>query len=390
MSCYISSNNNRAYVALEENFGEVAAITEANRIPLVKLAVRQQREAAGRRDKTGSRTFVGLPNRVRKETTFRLNTLMTAWSNAPAAPAHGALFQAGLGGTPLAFAGGTVASVPAATQVTLTAAHGLTLGQAVTFGGEMRFVTGIVSPTTVALNAAFTTPPAAGQMLGPTVTYPLATALKSVSLFDYWDPAGAVQRIVQGGAVDVVRVKVNGDYHEFEFSGPARDVLDSVSFEAGQGGLSAFPPEPPSVAFDYSVIPGHVGQVWMGAAPSQMHALTAAELTVDNHVMLRAREFGADYAKCIAAGQRSVRLDFRVFAHADAISAELYQAARQRSPVEVMLQLGEQAGQLFGAYLPAVAPEVPEYEDREVRLEWSFSNNLGQGTVDDELFVAFG
>jgi len=41
MSCYISSNNNRVYVALESNYGQAAAITGANRIPTVKLATRQ-------------------------------------------------------------------------------------------------------------------------------------------------------------------------------------------------------------------------------------------------------------------------------------------------------------------------------------------------------------
>jgi len=64
MSCYISSNNNRVYVALEPAYGTVAAVTGANRIPLVKLEARQAAEPAGRRDKTGSRTFAGMPNRI--------------------------------------------------------------------------------------------------------------------------------------------------------------------------------------------------------------------------------------------------------------------------------------------------------------------------------------
>src|SRR6185312_3983777 len=129
MSCYISSNNNRVYVALESNYGQAAAITGANRIPLVKLTARQVPEQTGRRDKTGSRTFAGLPNRVRKETTFQLNTPMSAWANAPAVPAHGPLFQAAMGGAPRTFVGGTVASVTTATQFVFNAAHGLDIGQ---------------------------------------------------------------------------------------------------------------------------------------------------------------------------------------------------------------------------------------------------------------------
>ena len=37
MSCYISSNNNRVYVAPEASYGQAAGITGSNRIPIVTL-----------------------------------------------------------------------------------------------------------------------------------------------------------------------------------------------------------------------------------------------------------------------------------------------------------------------------------------------------------------
>lgn len=390
MSCYISSNNNRAFVALESAYGVIASVAGENRIPLVKLAARQTPVVSNRRDKTGSRTFAGLPNRLRKNTAFRLNTLMTSWSNSPAEPGQGPLFRAAMGGVPLFFGGGVMSSMPTQTQITFDSPHGLAVGQGVTCGGEMRFVTGVMSDTTVAVNAPFSVPPAGGAVCGPTVTYPLATDLMSTSIYDFWDPAEAVQRIVHGAAMDVMKVKINGDFHEFEFSGAAKDIVDSTTFEAGQGGINEFPAEPSSIGFDYSVVPGHVGQVWMGSAPSRMHALTSAELTVENNIDLRAREFGSDSAHCITAGQRSVRLNFSIFEQDDDESRELYQASRQRSPIEVMFQLGEQPGQLFGVYMPAMVPEMPQFTDSDNRLEWAFENSQAQGTVDDELYVAFG
>ena len=39
-------------------------------------------------------------------------------------------------------------------------------------------------------------------------------------------------------------VKLNGDFHEFEFKGSAQDIIDSVSFTTGQGGATTFPAEP--------------------------------------------------------------------------------------------------------------------------------------------------
>ena len=89
MSCYISSNNNRFYVALESTYGNVPAITGANRIPGVRLAAMQVSEQTSRRDKTGSRTFAGLPNRIRKKTSYQLDTFMTEWTNQTAPPSHG-------------------------------------------------------------------------------------------------------------------------------------------------------------------------------------------------------------------------------------------------------------------------------------------------------------
>ncbi len=390
MSCYVSSNNNRIYVGLESVYGQVLAVTEQNRIPAVKLGARQTPVTTERRDKTGGRTFVGLPNAIRKKTGYELSTFMTAWNDPAFAPTHGPLFQAAMGGPPVSFAGGTVAATDGVTSVTFAAVHGLMPGQGVTSGGDIRFVAGVQDATTVFVNAPFTQSLAAGAAMGPTVTYVLANDLGSVSIFDYWDPVTAVQRVLNGAAVDRMRVKVNGDFHEFGFAGPARDLLDSASFASGLGGLTAFPAEPVSTGFDYTIVPGHLGQVWMGATPSQFLTLTEAELVLENNVEPRVREFGSDAAQCITAGVRGVRLNFSVFEDDDAATQGLYQAARQRSPVGVMLQLGQQGTQLFGAYMPAMLPEVPEFDDSETRLQWRFQSSRAQGTVNDELYIAFG
>jgi hypothetical protein len=389
MSCYVSSNNNRFYVGLESAFGAVPVITGANRIPGVKLSVQQVPEQTQRRDKSGSRTFVGLPNTIRKLTTYQLATFMTEWVTQTVAPSVGPLFQAAMGAAPAFFAGGTVASLTGLTGISFAAPHGLSVGQGVTCAGEIRFVAAIQDTMTVFVNAPFTGL-TVGATIGATVTYGLASDIPSTSIFDYWDPSGAVQRIVDGAAADTMQIKVNGDFQEFDFGGPARDLLDSASFTSGQGALTAFPAEPANTGFDYTVVPGHLGQVWMGATPAQFCTLTAGALLLSNNVQLRAREFGSDFAQCIAAGQRSVKFNFSIFEQANANTAGLYQAARQRSPMAVLLQLGQQSGQLFGAYMPAMVPEVPQFDDSETRLQWRFQNSRAQGTVNDELYIAFG
>jgi hypothetical protein len=220
--------------------------------------------------------------------------------------------------------------------------------------------------------------------------YQTAEALSSVTLFDYWSPSTAVQRILAGMAVDTLSIKLNGDFHEFNFSGQAQDLVDTSSFESGQFGLSAFPAEPTVAPINYSIIPGNLGQVWLGTSPTRFYTLTAANVTFTNNVDLRASEFGAILPRAIAPGQRTVSINFSIFEMDDTATAALYQAARQKSPISVMMQLGQQQGELFGIYMSNVVPDVPAFDDSQTRLQWQFQNCRAQGSVDDEIYLAFG
>jgi hypothetical protein len=368
----------------------VGSITAVSRIPAVKLGIQQTVATGTRRDKTGSRTFAGVPAGVRRRTDYTLQTYLTSWDKTTAGPGYGPLFQAAMGGSPVKYGGGTAASSTAAGRLGFSAAHGLAAGQAVCFGGEIRFVTALVDAQTVQLNAPFTVLPAVGAAITAAVTYSTATALPSVSIFDYWSPATAVQRLLSGAGVDQLDIVVNGDYHEFHFKGLAQDVVDSASFEAGAAQLQSFPAEPAVAAFDYSVVPGNMGQAWLGTGPSQFGTITAATVTVKNALDTRDREFGVSGARAISAGQRTVTAAFDLYSMDDGNTAQLYQAAKQQSPISVMLQLGETDGQLMGVYLKSVVPEVPEFDDTLNRLQWKFRASRAQGTVDDEISVAFG
>jgi hypothetical protein len=55
-----------------------------------------------------------------------------------------------------------------------------------------------------------------------------------------------------------------------------------------------------------------------------------------------------------------------------------------------MIQLGQQQGQLFGIYMKSVVAEVPGFDDSDRRQQWQFQSSRAQGSVDDEIFVAFG
>lgn len=390
MSSYILSNANRFYTALEGAYGTVGTITAANRIPALKLSVSQQLAVTQRKDKTGSRTFVGLPPGGRKKTSFQVKTYMTSWQQPAGPPGYGPLFQAALGAAPLQYGGGTAASATATGRLGFQAAHGLAAGQAVTSNGELRFVAAIVDAQTVQLNAPFTTLPSAGAPIGATITYSPLTALPSVSVFDYWSPGTAVQRLLCGAAIDQMEIVVNGDYHEFHFSGLAKDVIDSSSFSGQAAGLQSYPAEPALGTFDYSIVPGNMGEAWLGASPTQFFTLTSASIVLKNGLETRSKEFGSNLPLAILPGQRTVTASFGLYSMDDSATEGLYQAARQQSPVSVLLQLGESAGQVMGVYLQSMIPVVPEFDDGDNRLQWAFKSSRAQGTVNDEIAVAFG
>lgn len=391
MSTYIASNANRWYCQLESSYGQVPAVTAQNRIPAVKLTAKVAPIIPDRKDKSGSRTFPGQPSGGRQETSFTLQTYMTGSANPAAAPSYGPLFQAAMGSAPLLYAGGsaTAASNSGGTLGFATA-HGLQPNQAVTFNGEIRFVAAVIDAVTVLLNAPFGTTPAAGAAIGATVTYALAAVLPSVSVFDYWSPATALQRILCGAVMNQFSVKLNSDYHEFDFQGVGQDLLDSASFAAPSGKLTQFPVEPALSGSLPSVIPGSLGQVWLGNTAARFLTITDGTITLDNDVELRAKEFGSSLPRAVVPGNRKVLLDLDLYSQDDAATAALYQSARQRSPIGVALQLGQAAGSLMGIYLKSVIPEVPELDDADRRLQWRFKNSRAQGTADDEMVLAFG
>jgi len=390
MSSYILSNANRFYTAIETSYGQTPVITAQDRFPAVKLTAKNQTERADRRDKTGSRTFVGIPTGLRRTTSFDVTTYMTSWGGQSAGPSYGPLFQAGVGSVPLVYPGGTVAAGSSGTTLAFSASHGLVVGQGVSCNGEIRFVTAIVNGTTVQVNAPFSTNQTAGTPIAPAISYFPTTDLPSVSIFDYWDPSTAVQRILCGAAVNRLTVKVNGDFHQFQFSGMAQDLLDSSSFSAGMGQLNTFPVEPELGTFDYSIVPGNMGEAWLGSSPGQFYTITSGTFQLDNGLDLRSKEFGSNLPRAIAPGPRSVTTTLSLYQLDDAATQGLYQAARQQSPISMMFQLGQQTGQLMGVYIMSMVPVVPEFDDSDNRLQWTFQGSKGQGTVDNEIVVAFG
>ena len=388
MSSYISSRANRFYTAIESSYAQAAAVTSVNRFPAMKLQAQQVMEQSRRLDKTGTRTFLGSSQNGRRRTAFQLRTYLTSW-NGVGQPCYGPLFQATMGAPPQFSVGLLVGSTANSTTIQTTNPHGLSLGSAVSCAGEIRFVTGVPDFSTLIINAPFSQAPVVNTCLCPTLTYRLSTSLPSVTLYDYWDAISPISRVITGAAVDSLEISVNGDYHDFIFAGPAADVLDAGSFRSGNAGLGSYPTEPAISTFNYYGVPGHLGQVWLGQSANQFFTLTEATVQIKNNLETRPYGFGSSFPTAVVPGERLVRSKFSLLVQDDTETSALYAAAKQRNCISAMLQLGQQQGQLMGIYMSNVTPEMPDYVDSDMRLAWTFSNNLSQGAADDEIYIAF-
>lgn len=385
MANYILSNANRFYAAIENQYGELTSVSAADRFPAFRLDVQQTVEQIKRRDKTGSRTFSA--NRPgRKRTMFEVQTYLS-FLNTAGPPSFLPLLRSTLGGTPQSGSGMTLQPGSTVSHIQTTVAHGLSTGTAVAYGNEIRFVSNVTDSTSFDVNAPFASAPTGGSLLRSAVTLRASAALPSLSIYDYWSPSTNLQRVLAGAVVDRFDLVMDGDLHELTFRGAASDVIDSVNLASG---LSSFPAEPPLSSVDYSVLPGDTGQVWLGSAPSRFFTLANARIRVENDVQWRDREYGFTGPRAAVPGHRSVNAQLNLFAQDDVQTKALYQAARQRAALPVMLQLGQKAGQLMGIYLPRVTPEIPDYDDAEARLIWKFQNCQASGQVDDEIVFAFG
>ncbi len=327
MSSYIRSNSNRFYAAVEPSFGVAAQVTSSDRFPATRVRAQQVVESTSRLDKTGTRTMTTAAFDGRRRTAFEVRTYLSTWASTAQVP-YSSLFQAAMGAD--AEVGQSLLIDSALSSVTFktTTPHGRAVGSAVSDGQEIRFVTSVVDQYQLTVNAPFSRLLASGTQLTPTVTYRLATDLPSISIYDYWDPITAVSRIVTGAAVNTMEISVNGDQHEFTFTGPAADLVDSATFTTGTAGLDGFPAEPGIQPTRPGAVPGHLGQAWLGGTASQFFTVTEATIQLQNSIELRNQEFGSSYPRAAVPGFRQVNTTFSLFAQDDSQTLALYSAAK--------------------------------------------------------------
>lgn len=383
---YIGTHSNRIYLKSEIDHPELNNMTASRVAPVTSLRVSSKRKQLVRRDKTGYRSESPVLGPQRELVEVSMNAYGTGWDGDPGKSAISPILESGFCAASVLGANLPV-SVAAGSQLTFAADANLSVGSALAFGSEIRFVAAVAGPRDVTLNAPFSIVPVTGSSVEGCANLAAGDSVRTMSVLDTWSPAQAVQRLLAGVTADQLSININNDFLEIGMRGFARNLVDSVS---GVGGAGFVFPAPPAGAGNSLAAPiaGHLGQALLGIEGFSVCTLTEAKITIDNNIDPRTDEFGCYGTKAYTLGKRRVSLDMTLFERNDALSQTLYTNAVNNIPVPVMLQIGNQPGSMFGIYLPAVLFAVPEFEDTQSRLLWRFRSSLALGAENDEIFIA--
>ena len=127
-------------------------------------------------------------------------------------------------------------------------------------------------------------------------------------------------------------MKLNGDFHQFEFKGSRRIWSTALRSWPARAGERRFPPEPALDGFSYSPVPGNLGQVWLGVSRASSSRCPRPRLRFRTTWTRGRRNSGRFCRMAIVPGNRTVSVTLELFGQDDAATTALYQAARQQSP----------------------------------------------------------
>lgn len=290
------------------------------------------------------------------------------------------LLEAGFGSLTNVTLDTTVASAPTTTGATVASAGALAVGDAVLLA-----VTGEAGPfvrmLTAVSGADLTWAPAlpAAQTVGDAVnggiTYKLATDLAIALTIAHYVPNGRNRELL---GVGINQLTVGLDPNEeprLSASGPAKEQLSKANVQTQPGAFPTVGGNPP---------PGHIGELFIDDA---LYKHTTGEISLANGLALRNQEYGVNApTELYRNGRREISLSLESFLGDEA----LYDLAEAGTNATFLHQTGKVEGNIVAVYAPLVEWKVPQQDDPEEEVKWSFTG-MALESVDgqnDELTLA--
>ena len=274
----------------------------------------------------------------------------------------------------------TVASAPTTTSCTVTAAGALAVGDAVllevTGESDSPYVRILTAVSTNDLTWAPALPSAqtAGDDVKGGITYKLSTDLAiSLTIAHYLT---TFKRELLGVGINELAMAFDANEEpRATSSGPAKEQLSGTT-QSQPASFTTVGGNPPS---------GLIGELLIDATAYLFKSL---EVTISNGLAVRNVEYGVNAStEVYRQGKREITLSLEAFAETE---ATLYDKAEAGTNVSVLKQTGRTEVNIIGVYLPKVEFKVPEQDDPDEEVNWSFEGTALESAdgQNDELTLA--
>lgn len=216
--------------------------------------------------------------------------------------------------------------------------------------------------------------PTSGDALKGGITYKLTTDLAvSLTIAHY---VGSLKRALLGCGLDSLTFTLDANEEpRITAAGPAAEQI-TAAVAAKPAAFTTVGGNPPS---------GLVGELYIDGVA---YLFKTMEVALTNALVVRNQEYGVNAGtEVYRQGRREITFGLEAFAETE---ASLYDKAEAGSNVTLLKQTGKTEGNIVAIYAPRVEFKVPDQDDPDEEVNWSFSG-LALETADgenDELTIA--
>ena len=225
---------------------------------------------------------------------------------------------------------------------------------------------------------------------GVSVTYTLADAICSFSLFKFFQPSADSHshQAVWGAMPSSLRFALSGDLATIQASGIGGFALDRNLFASmdadAKGGLTAFPAEPASPVANGSPVVGFVGSVTINSVGT----FEVLDMSVDVNRPVDLRyAYGKYYPTVAGNGRREIPISFTIADDDGANWTALKLLGWNKTVFDITLVMGATAGNIWTWTLKNVQVDMPTYDEGGTRRAVRFTGNANatSTTTRDEV-----
>lgn len=219
----------------------------------------------------------------------------------------------------------------------------------------------------------------AGTVVASTsVTYDLDDAMPSVSIWSFRTPAAVSQRVVHGGVISNATFNLGQDAATWAVEGEGQWMLQddyfSVADATQKGGLTSFPTEPaaPNPA-DAGLTIGFTGAVTMGG--NSMATIRQAVIRVFTGNESVKDTFNEFYPTTTQGAERRVTIAFSCYDDDSTGIYDLREAANDKTAVDMIIQVGTTAGNIWTFNLESVLLAPEQLNDNQLRYASDYGDS---------------